>query len=165
VPVTGPYPVIGIPGTTIGATQDCPAWLTDASGEVWYAINLPYAFNDLTITETSAALSNAYIVGTFVECSCLSTDYIFYTSYNFVPPTFTVLFAGLAGPGTFYYPVTAGTPQAAFTLDINVQGGTPVANITPPSFTKEVAPGASTTDLLNIGNTGTYGMSYSANVV
>jgi hypothetical protein len=123
--VTGPYPVVGLPGTTLGATMDCPAWLTDAGGEVWYAITLPYALNNLTIVENGdASFNDGYIVGTFVQCSCVSSDYIFYSTYTFTPPTFTLAFNELAGPGTFYYPVTTGT-QGNFTLNIDVQVAVP----------------------------------------
>jgi hypothetical protein len=120
--IPGPYPVLGTPGTTIGATQDCPALLNLASGEVWYSVTLPYALNNLTIVQHGDVnFTSAYIVVTDVLCSCDQADYYFGT-YSFVGTDFTLQFAGLAGPATYYYPAATGefADQGPFTLDVYV---------------------------------------------
>jgi hypothetical protein len=118
--IAGPYPVTGVAGTTVGATQDCPALLTIATGEVWYAIDLPNTYNYITITEHgTATFNNGYIVGTTVQCSCDQLDYYFDPNYSFVLPNLTLHFAGVPGPGTFYYPAATGV-QGTFTLDVDV---------------------------------------------
>lgn len=121
--VAGPYPVTGITGTTEFATMDCPSYLNMASGEVWYAIDLPYALNTIVIDiYGDALLDNGWVVGTDVMCSCISTDYYTAVSWNFAPPSVTDLtWESVPGPGTFYYPMATGTFQEGFTLDIDVQ--------------------------------------------
>ena len=122
VAVTGPYPVTGIVGSTEFATESCPSYLPMASGEVWYAIDLPYANNTLVIDLCGDALmDNGWIVGTTVQCSCDGADYITAASFNFLAPCVEDLtWTSIPGPGTFYYPVATGTYQEGFTLDVDV---------------------------------------------
>jgi hypothetical protein len=121
-PITGPYPVTGIVGTTVGATMDCPAILNMASGEVWYAIDLPYAFNNVVVDLCGdALLDNGWIVGTNVQCSCDLADYFYAVSWNFTPPCVSDLaWNAIPGPTTLYYPVATGTYQEGFTMDVDV---------------------------------------------
>jgi hypothetical protein len=120
--IAGPYPQTGIVGTTVGATMDCPAILNMASGEVWYAIDLPYAVNDVTVDLCGdALLDDGWIVGTTVQCSCDLADYLYGAGFSFTPPCVSGLtWTAVPGPGTFYYPVATGTYQEGFTMDVNV---------------------------------------------
>jgi hypothetical protein len=104
--IAGPYPQTGIVGTTVGATMDCPAILNMASGEVWYAIDLPYAVNDVTVDLCGdALLDDGWIVGTTVQCSCDLADYLYGAGFSFTPPCVSGLtWTAVPGPGTFYYP-------------------------------------------------------------
>ncbi|MEZ5196456.1 MAG: GEVED domain-containing protein [Bacteroidales bacterium] len=122
VAVTGPYPVTGIVGTTEFATESCPTYLPMASGEVWYAIDLPYASNQIVIDLCGdALLDNGWIVGTTVQCSCDGADYLTGGGFTFTAPCVTGLtWIGVPGPGTFYYPVATGSFQEGFTLDVDV---------------------------------------------
>jgi hypothetical protein len=120
--IAGPYPQTGIVGTTVGATMDCPAILNMASGEVWYAIDLPYALNNVVIDLCGdALLDNGWIVGTNVQCSCDLADYFYAATWNFAPPCVSDLaWNSIPGPTTLYYPVATGTYQEGFTMDVDV---------------------------------------------
>jgi len=121
-PVTGPYPVTGIPGTTLGATKSCPVTLDMPSGDVWYAIDLPYGMNTVVLDLCGDALmDNGWIVATEVECSCDLAEYHYAVSWNFAPPcVYDLTWTDIPGPTTLYYPVATGTYQENFTLDVNV---------------------------------------------
>ena len=123
--ITGPYPVTGITGTTVNATPSCPDYFPAASmpsGEVWVAIDLPYASNNVVIGYCGAALlDNGWIEGTTVQCSCDALDYLVASSFNFAAPCVTdMTWSNVPGPGTFYYPVATGTYQETWTMDVDV---------------------------------------------
>ncbi len=121
-PVVGPYPVTGILGTTLGATISCPGVLDMASGDVWYAIDLPYSMNTIVLDLCGdALLNNGWIVGTRIECSCDLAEYDYAVSWNFAAPcVFDLTWVDIPGPATFYYPVATGDFQENFTLDVDV---------------------------------------------
>lgn len=121
-PVVGPYPVTGILGTTLGATISCPGVLDMASGDVWYAIDLPYSMNTVVLDLCGdALLNNGWIVATDVECSCDLLDYYYADSWDFAPPcVYDLTWIDIPGPTTLYYPVATGDFQENFTLDVDV---------------------------------------------
>lgn len=164
--VSGPYPVTGIVGTTYGATNDCPAFLDQASGEVWYAIDLPYAHNYIVMDIFGdGLLDNGWIIGTDVQCSCDPADYYYAVDWTFAAPNVTGLtWEDIPGPGTFYYPMATGTVQDGFTMDINVTDG-PVVDVSPASFSQTVIENGNAFDHLMVGNTGNYRLDYDAQVV
>ena len=119
--VTGPYPAPTIDGTTLYSTNDCPVIL-DQNGDVWYAIDLPYAGNTLVLSYCGDALmNNGWIIGTNVQCSCDLVDYFYADSWVFAAPCVNDLtWNNIPGPTTFYYPVSTGDFQEHFVLDIDV---------------------------------------------
>ncbi len=117
--VTGPYPV-AVSGTTYGATVDCPGVLDwDA---VWYAIDLPYPTNQVTINlcldDAGATLNNTGII-LVPDCNVcgnfIYTDGTWSASGNCIS---NMVFE-VEGPGTVYYPVMT-DPKGAFTFDVDV---------------------------------------------
>jgi len=119
-PVVGPYPV-SVPGTTNGATLDCPGVLDwDA---VWYTIDLPYDYNyveiDLCLDDIGATLLNTGIILT-ADCSCDPASFIFSDGLWAVTGNcINDLNFFVEGPGTVYYPVQT-DPKGDFTFDVNV---------------------------------------------
>lgn len=105
-----------VSGTTIGATDDCPDFFGSGWNAVWYAIDLPYAFNEVQITicgvgedlfETASVLVSdcdcppaAYWfdpAGVFPNDPCASTGY----------QGFEASVVQVPGPGTVYIPLLA----------------------------------------------------------
>lgn len=71
-------------------------------------------------------MNNGYVIGTLVQCSCTDTDYLVASSWNFAAPCVTDLtWFNVAGPGTFYYPVSTGDFQEHFLLDVDVTESAP----------------------------------------
>jgi hypothetical protein len=136
--VTGPYPVIGITGTTLGSTLDCPGYL-DAPG-VWYAIDLPYALNTVVIDLCATTLDNCGIVA-FPDCSCGAGGTYIAASWTFTPPcVYDMTWNDVPGPGTFYYNVWTGSVQSNFTMDVDVTEAVPCVVTCPPEATDENEP-------------------------
>ena len=124
--IVGPYPVTGIDGTTLYSTNDCPL-LLDQNGEVWYAIDLPNAQNTLVLSYCGDGLmNNGWIIGTTVMCSCDQADYLFADTWDFAVPCVNDLtWDNIAGPTTFYVPISTGDFQEHFVLDVNVTAYVP----------------------------------------
>ncbi len=111
--ITGPYPVT-VSGTNIEATIDCPGYLDwDA---IWYKIELPYAFNNLTIDWTPTCEIDGYFneIGAIYmpDCSCNSHVNLNCRWQSCPEPydpviSFPVMSsaAPIAGPAMIYYPV------------------------------------------------------------
>lgn len=136
--VTGPYPVVGIAGTTLGSTLDCPGYL-DAPG-VWYVIDLPYALNTVVIDLCATTLDNCWIVA-FPDCNCGSTGTYTAATWTFTPPcVYDMTWNDVPGPGAFYYNVWTGAVQSDFTLDVNVTDAIPCVVTCPPGATDENEP-------------------------
>jgi hypothetical protein len=134
--VNGPYPVVGITGTTINSTIDCPSFLNETG--VWYAINLPYVENKVIIDLCGTTLDNGWIVG-FPDCSCSGAYYA--DSWNFAAPcVYDLTWNNIAGPGTFYYNVWTGSVQSNFVLDVDVQQAVPCVVTCPPGASLENEP-------------------------
>jgi hypothetical protein len=109
-----PYPINSvptgpIPGSTIGAADACPGWL--GFPQQWAAIDCPNATQTVWVRIEGAALDNAFIVGTTVQCSCVDTDYIFFNTYDWQPPAYFEATFIVPGPSTFHYPIMTGTTQ------------------------------------------------------
>jgi len=164
-PVNGPYPVSGIAGTTLGASLDCPTFLNLPSGEVWYAIDLPYAHNYIVLDiYGDALLDDGWIIGTDVQCSCDAADYYYAVDWNFSAPNVTGLtWEDVPGPGTFYYPMATGTYQENFTFDVNVTGP-PVVDPAPLSLNNTLVENQNGSEDLAIGNIGGFDLAYMANI-
>lgn len=164
-PIAGPYPQT-VTGTTIGATESCPVILPMASGDVWYAIDLPFAMNYVTMDICGdALLDNGWIVASTVQCSCDLLDYIYASTWVFAPPCVTGMeFLEVPGPTTIYYPMATGTFQENFTFTVNVQEA-PIVDVAPASFTANVVEGNTAAAHMNIGNLGDFRLDYSADVV
>jgi hypothetical protein len=135
----------------------------------WYRLDLTGSGNfwDLTWTVTagfplyifmidagSEDCADYVILNSISGGNCVTTSI---SAFGLEPKVYWVLampsvFDGV--PPSEYVATLTGTPL-----------GMPIANITPPSFTVQVDPAASTTDVLNIGNIGTYGLNYTADVI
>ncbi|MCP4582046.1 MAG: hypothetical protein GY839_10535 [candidate division Zixibacteria bacterium] len=122
--ITGPYPATGS-GTCFCASASCTAW-----NDVWYTIDLPYTYNDITITvcPTDADLGDAGLSLT-PDCEC--SAYINANSWTFpdtncvegydgVEMVFTMI---QSGTGTLYWPayvVDADDNGIPFNYTVNV---------------------------------------------
>lgn len=161
--VTGPYPQT-VTGTLVGATIDCPGVLD--WNAVWYEVTLPYATNTLNIDFCGTVGSGGQSFGIVYYDECgMCSNYIIGT-YDFTTcpdgNNINIVWENVVGPGTILFPayISAAIP---FTATFNVTQG-PVANITPASFEEYAAPGGSTTNILNVGNTGGSNLNYTATV-
>lgn len=118
--VNAPFPVTGIPGSTIGATDDMAELTSSGSGTVWATIELPYANNQVTIDLYGTNLDNAWIVALLTPCDY---DSRIYTNGTWVwnPPTCeNIQYDNVPGPGFLYAPFQTGSIQEDFTVNINV---------------------------------------------
>ena len=109
---------IAIDGTTLGATVDCID--VDWNG-VWYEIELPYDFNNLTISLTSTELLDNGAILLDEDCTC---DLPIYSSgYEWpgagVDYTYSVWFNELVG-GTILFPAQI-QPAADFQITFTVE--------------------------------------------
>jgi hypothetical protein len=120
-PVAGPYPVTAC-GTNVDATLDCPGVLDWEA--VWYAVELPYAFNDLetdycpgAINMTSDSIGIVYMP----DCSCGgaivgTTEWRDCGNGNWNP---TVRWGQVPGPATVLIPVYV-SPAHDFCIEFDV---------------------------------------------
>lgn len=128
--VAGPYPQT-VTGTTLGATIDCPGVLD--WNAVWYAIDLPFAVNDLLIDYCGTA-TNIQTVGIVYYDDCNDcalyhiADFYQFSDCGNGTTEPQMLFQNLAGPRTIYFPVYV-VPAMDFSFTANVS----VPNL-PPSL-------------------------------
>lgn len=125
--VTGPYPVT-VCGTNVGSTIDCPGVMDWTA--VWYAVDLPYAYNDLVTdycpSPVDMMMDEIGIV--YVnDCSCgddaVVGSYSWYDCTNgFRNPK--VWWRNVPGPATVLIPVYIASPHD-FCIEFNVTEGFP----------------------------------------
>ncbi|HRX86981.1 MAG TPA: hypothetical protein P5572_18310, partial [Phycisphaerae bacterium] len=128
--VTGPYPTT-VCSTNVGATTDCPTgWNGDA---VWYAVELPYAVNNLVADYCASGFSlSSFAVGTVLQHNCGECDAPVWGTYvwhdcgagEFNP---SVHWNDLPGPGTIMVPVYL-NPAHDFCVEFNVTEVLPPPN-------------------------------------
>ncbi len=118
-PITGPYPQI-VNGTTKGATADCPDYL--GYNAAWYAINLPYEVNLLSINFCPTADQIRGFGYAFLnDCNSCDSYNIFYWTFPLcdnlqIQPE---LKQEIAGPTTIYYPLDLAEPMDySFIIDV-----------------------------------------------
>ncbi|MBT3169190.1 MAG: hypothetical protein HN334_04930 [Candidatus Cloacimonetes bacterium] len=109
---------VAIDGTTLGATEDC---IDVGWNGVWYEIELPYDFNNLTISLTSTELLDNGAILLEQDCTC---DLPIYSSgYEWpgggVDYTYSVWFNELVG-GTILFPAQI-APAADFQITFTVE--------------------------------------------
>jgi hypothetical protein len=138
----------------------------------WYRVDLSATNSLWSLTWTVTAEFNVliFLVDAGTE-NC--TDYTIISSTTALKCVPAVLTATNLQPKVYYvlvmpnaftgYPSNLGPWDYVATLT-GVELGTPVAVINPTSFTKTLAPGATGTDNLSIGNTGTYVLNYNASI-
>ncbi|MCD4696199.1 MAG: choice-of-anchor D domain-containing protein, partial [Bacteroidales bacterium] len=161
-PIVGPYPVLGITGTTIGATPDCVAEPT-----VYYEVTLPYASNNINVTFCPTAdvlgidITSAYL---YYATGCSCGSWVGNTGYDFTSCTGTAptyWFNQVAGPGTIYLPVTIKTSgnswETDFQFDIDV-----TEYVVAPGFTCAAPIVIGSLGYTTSDNTSNYGDDYSS---
>ena len=126
IPVPGDDCDTAIPVTTYpytdsngpGGGPDCPE-LLDEWYAMWYAMDLPYASNEIEITLCATGLYNSGII-IMDDCAC--DDYLNDSGYVFADDCITLHFR-VDGPSTWYFPAIAedelGT-LLAYDVTINV---------------------------------------------
>jgi hypothetical protein len=138
--VVGPYPVT-VTGTTIGATVDCPGLLD--WNAVWYAIDLPYGANNLTVDYCPTATTIG-TVGIVYYNDCTDCN-----AYNLMTYTWPTCESGLVepllkannipGPATIYFPAYPGEAMD-FGMIVDVQEYVPCVVECPPEGVPEGEP-------------------------
>jgi hypothetical protein len=132
--IAGPFPVTGT-GTTIDAGEDCPGLLFWQA--VWYAIELPYDYNDITIT-ICGATEDVMDAGVVLMPDCSCSDYFgiptvtyfdpgqCFTDYSGLEFIYTSILSSINTEGIVYCPlyvVNYQNENIDFAFSINVSEG------------------------------------------
>ena len=148
---SGGYPET-VTGTTKGATLDCPGVLD--WNAVWYEIDLPYAFNELTISYCGTTMSTGGIVYIPDCSSCgsyvLADTYAFSACTDPDPAALQMTFNQIAGPGTIMFPAYAAAADGlgvdiTITFDVTLVipviscGNTDLGTLTPTTSWQSAA--------------------------